>query len=465
MKSLSNSLLLPAACTSLLAVASAQEATQRPAWKFLRHDEDWSRFVQPEDGDALDAIKRVKLDESGDLWVSFGGRAETRLEVWDGFGFGATTPGNRDEFLLSRLMLHGDVHYGSLARLFVEGITAQSTDRDLPGGRRTLDMDTLDLQQAFLDVTPDAERKLRIRLGRQAFSFGSQRLVSALPWANTLNRWEGLTVLHQHGPWQVHGLLTWYVPVDKTDANERDDDRSLYGLYATRTPDKGGAGLDLYLLGDTRPNVTVNGSSGDERRHTLGSRSWGPFAECGDWEVEGAWQFGEVGDADVSAWMFTAVGGWKLTDCAGSPRVFAGLDLASGDSSSGGDVGTFHQLYPLGHAHLGYADVIGRQNIAALNVGVGWTLSTATAIAATAHAFRLMDTDDALYGVGGAASRPGGFRSAEVGEEFDLLLRHRLSAHFDLYAGYSHFFSGAAIAEGATDDGIDFAYAGASFTF
>lgn len=460
----SNAVLL-FAILALAPLAVAQEPLPRPAYKFLRQDEDWSRFVQPEGGAALDSFKRIAVDDSGNLWLSFGGRAEARFEAWDGFGFGAVTPGNEDEFLLSRLMLHADAHFGSVARVFVEGITAQSTDRDLPGGRRTLDMDSLDLQQAFLDVTPDPERKLRLRLGRQAFSFGNQRLVSALPWANTLNRWEGLSVLGQSGPWQVHGLLTWYVPVDKTEANERDDDRSLYGVYATRTPEKGGVGLDLYLLGDTRPNLTINGTSGDERRHTFGARGWGPFAERGDWEVEAAWQFGEVGSADVSAWMLTAVGGWKFPDGAGTPRLFAGLDLASGDSASGGDVGTFHQLYPLGHAHLGFADVIGRQNIAAANVGVGWTLGPATTLAATAHAFRLMDTDDALYGVGGTVSRAGGFDSADVGQELDVLLRHKLSTHFDVYAGYSHFFSGAAIAEGATDDDIDFAYVGAAFTF
>lgn len=447
--------------------AAAQEPSQRPAYKLFRQDEDWSRFVVPEAAEPGDHLKRVALDAEGDIWVSFGGRAEARYETWSGFGFGAVAPGDSDEFLLSRLLLHADTHLGERARIYLEGISAQSTDRDLPGGRRTLDMDTLDLHQAFLDVVTDidADRRLRLRAGRQVLSFGNQRLVSALPWANTFNRWEGLTALVTSGPWQVHALLTWYVPVDKTEGNERDDERGLYGAYATRAPEPGGVGLDLYLLGDTRPGVTINGTSGDERRHTAGVRAWGPFAGQGDWEIETAYQFGEVGDGDVSAWMFTGVVGWKLAQSPGKPRLFAGIDLASGDSAAGGDVGTFHQLYPLGHAHLGFADVIGRQNIAAANLGAGWALSAATTLSLTAHAFRLMDTDDALYGVAGTVSRAGGFDSAHVGEELDLLVRHKLTGHVDLYGGYSHFFSGAAIAEGATDDDIDFAYLGASFTF
>ena len=37
-------------------------------------------------------------------------------------------------------------------RVYVEGKSALATDRDLSGGRRPLDEDSLDLQNAFLDI-------------------------------------------------------------------------------------------------------------------------------------------------------------------------------------------------------------------------------------------------------------------------------------------------------------------------
>jgi hypothetical protein len=463
---------LASGCTSLSLLtpcAFAQETPPpRPAYKFFRQDEDWSKFVAPASGgDFSDPLKHIALDSEGKYWLSFGGRAEARFEAWDGFGFGATTPGDSDTFLLSRYLLHGDAHLGEHVRVFIEGMSAQSTDRDLPGGRRTADMDTLDFHLGFVDLmtTLGDGEKLRLRTGRQNFSFGNQRLVSALPWANTMNRWEGFTALYGSGPWAVHALLTWFVPIDKTEGNDRDDDRALYGLYATRAPVSGGIGLDLYWFGDTRPDVTINGTTGDEERHTLGTRGWGAFAERGDWEIETAYQLGEVGDEDVSAWMFTGVLGWKFPDAHWTPRVFAGVDLASGDGDSGGKVETFHQLYPLGHAHLGFADQLGRQNVASLNVGAGWTVSTATSFTVTAHTFRLMEKDDALYGVTGAAARVGPFDSAHVGEEVDFLVKHKFDRHLDFYAGYSHFFSGAAISDSGTDDDIDFAYLGVAFLF
>ena len=70
---------------------------------------------------------------------------------------------------------------GSNFRIFAEVKTANSTNRDLPGGKRPLDVDTLALQQAFFDYKID---KSRFRIGRQALSFGKQRLVSS-PFINS----------------------------------------------------------------------------------------------------------------------------------------------------------------------------------------------------------------------------------------------------------------------------------------
>ncbi|MBM3992412.1 MAG: hypothetical protein FJ298_15620 [Planctomycetes bacterium] len=321
-----------------------------PGYKLLRQDEDWSRFVATEGGDTFDPLKHIALGDS--RWLSVGGRIEAREEIWDGFGFGGTAPtgasrANSDNFAVSRMLAHADLTVGEHLRAYLELMTAQCTERDLQGGERITDVDTFEFQQAWFDLkTKLGDDKLRLRSGRQSFGFGNQRLVSSLPWANTLNRWDGFTALWNHGSWAVNGLLTWYVPVDRTETNTPDDEKSLYGIYATRAPQPGGTGLDLYLLGNTRPDIAINGTAiGDERRHTLGGRSWGAFAERGDWEVEGGWQTGEVGDADVNAWFLSGVAGWKPEVESLSPRIFVGIDLASGDRKPGGDVETFHQLW------------------------------------------------------------------------------------------------------------------------
>lgn len=450
------------------AIVHAQEPVpddHRPPYSFLRQMEDWSAFEAADPPtDPFDPIKHIDLSDDGDVWISVGGRAEARFESWRDFGFGG--PDTDDSFVVSRALLHADLHAGERFRLYVEGKTAQATSRDLPGGRRTLDLDTLDLQQAFVDVVlPMGEGTLTLRPGRQMLLLGAQRLVSPLPWGNTLRTWEGLTGVWQSGRWSVQGLATVFVPVDKTEFNSPDDDLPLYGLYAKRAPGDAGHGLELYALGNERPMVTVNGTTGDEERLTLGSRLWGPMAAPRtDYEFEGAWQTGEVGTADVDAWFLAAQVGWKPEGWAGEPRLWVGLDLASGDDAPGGDVGTFHQLFPLGHAYFGYIDAIGRQNIVDTSVGAKWKLNGSTGFSAALHAFRLMETTDALYNAGGAPSRTG-FDSSDVGMELDLVVDRRFDRHLAGYAGYSHFFAGDAIEETGPSEDIDFLYVGLRYTF
>ena len=163
-----------------LAAQAPSPRTPPPAYSPLRQNEDWSRVRGGDTDDPFDRLKHLDLNDTGSVWLSFGGRTDARFEAWDGIGFGATTPGNSDTFTLSRLTLHSDLHLGEHVRVFVEPRTAQSTDRDLPGGRRALDMDTFDLFQGFVDLAlplGDAD-SVRLRVGRQSFLFGNQRLVS-----------------------------------------------------------------------------------------------------------------------------------------------------------------------------------------------------------------------------------------------------------------------------------------------
>jgi Alginate export len=455
--------------TSLVLCAPAAYALQdavdegRSPYKFLRQGEDWSAFrISDPKVDLFDPLKRISLNDDGDIWVSFGGRVEARWEAWSNFAFDAS---NNDDFLLSRALLHTDLHVKEHLRFFIEGKTAQSTSRDLPGGVRTLDRDTLALQQAFVDFKfPLGDSSLTVRPGRQALSLGNQRLVSPLPWGNTLRTWQGLTGVWSRNRWQITGLATVYVPVDKTEFNKPDHGNKLHGLYAKRAPRAGGHGLELYWLHNEREDVTVNGTSGDERRETLGSRLWGPITGLLDYELEAAYQLGEVGSGDVSAWFLAADLGHRFANWAGKPRFWLGLDLASGDDEVGGDVGTFHQLFPLGHAFLGYIDAIGRQNIWDTSVGGQWQLDESSSGSLALHSFRVMDTADALYNAGGAAYRSG-FSSRDVGFEFDALVDRKFGRHSSAYLGYSHFFAGDAIAESGPAEDTDFLYLGVKYTF
>jgi hypothetical protein len=445
---------------------------ERPKTSFLRFNEDWSVLRDaPESAktDFWDPFKFVPLNNDGSMWASFGGSARMRLEVWDGFGFGDTSAAD-DEYLLWRLLLHADVHFGDNIRVFVEGKNAMATDRDLPGGRRTLDIDELDLEQLFGDVSFDIgdEARLTVRGGRQALLFGKQRLVSPLGWSNTLRRWDAIGGILDCEGWKVHGFWSQFVPVEKYEFNDPDHDSEFYGAYATGKVPTTDIGLDLYFLGlEKSDDVTFNGTTGEEDRYTLGGRLFGKFGDSGfDYDFEGAWQGGDVGDGDVNAFMIGSELGYRFQDIDWSPRLFVGFDYASGDDDPGGDVETFNQLFPLGHAYLGYIDIVGRQNIIDVNFGATCNPIERLTAKVAGHLFWRAETSDALYNAGGGVVRAGGLSDErEVGQEIDFTLTYKFDRHLTGELGYSHFFAGDFIDESGPDDDINFFYVQLQYTF
>ena len=449
---------------------------ERPAYRFLRQDEDWSAYGRSHDltstGDVLDPFKFVPLTSDGRIWLSLGGSLRARLESWNNFRFGLDPGvGHDDTFLLSRALLHADLHLGPADRIFVEGKTAQSTDRDLQGGTRPLDVDSLALQQAFWDHTLSmGEGELTLRLGRQMLLLARQRLVSPLPWGNTLRSWDGASAFWQEGSWKTQAFWTLFDPVDPGGFNKPASDQAFYGVHATRFPG-GSRRLDLYFYGYDRGTATFNGTSGTEERYTLGLRSHDELGSTLEYDLECAYQLGRVGAGDVSAYMLALELEHRPDGSELSPRLWFGLDIASGDQNTGGDVQTFNQLYPLAHAYLGYLDTIARQNVLALTCGGELTLTEGWTGRLDLHHFRLMSDSDALYDASGAVVVPGGTStSSDVGFEIDLTTSYRLDRHTVVSGGVGHLFAGsliddAALVTGSGGDDINFAYAAIQFTF
>jgi len=469
-----------ALCTAApLALAQGEEApsSERPGFSLAnRQNEDWSRFdPAAEDSgrfyDTLDDFKHIDLADDANVYLSIGGSARARYEHFENFGFG---PGNDDGFLLTQFRLHGDLHVGENLRFFIEGKSAFSTDRNLPGMQRTLDNDELALQQAFADLKLDwgEEGTVTLRAGRQQLLFGKQRLVSPLPWANTLRAWDGVSAIVEAGGWKYHAFWTQFAPVRKYDFNQSDRHTQFFGLYASGLLcAEHGLSADLYFLGldQDDPTNTYNGTTGAERRYTVGGRLFGKIGDTGwDYDTEAAYQFGDVGSADINAWMFAGELGYAYGD-DWKTRAFLGFDYASGDDNAGdGDVETFNQLFPLGHAYLGYIDVVGRQNIMDFSVGASAKPMDKLTVRAALHVFWRASDNDALYNAGGGVVRGGGLAGSRyVGAELDLTAKYKLDANTTLLLGYSHFFVGDFVEDAtpAADDDIDYFYAQVQWVF
>jgi len=445
-----------------------QPSVQLPSYQNLRYQEDWSvlRGVD-ESSPSKRPLKFIPLNEKETVFLSIGGQARGRLETWSNFGFGG--PGSRDDtFGLLRLRFHGDLIAGRHFRFFAEGKSALATSRDLPGGLRTLDVDTIALQNAFLDFSvPFQEGSFTVRSGRQELQFGKQRLVSPLDWANTRRTFDGFRGILKQGNWRVDGFWTRFVRTQKYSFNQNDSGSDLFGLYAIgKLPAK--LAVDFYWLGLDRNQNVWGGVSGEELRHSIGARLDGPISDTPlDFDLETAYQFGDHASRDIRAFMFASQMGYRLSDLPGAPRLTFGFDYASGDEDPlYAKVNTFNQLFPLAHAYLGFIDIVGRQNIINLTPGVALKPANPLTLRFDLHFFWRADLNDAFYHAGGGIVRPGNpLLSRRLGSEMDWTLQYRMNRHTVVTGGYSHFFPGPFIKESGPAEGIHFAYIMIQYTF
>jgi len=159
-------MLLGLALQVLCVVSGAQPAAaqvdkaageiKRPAYQTLRFDEDWSVLKgvdMSKTDDFWDRLKFIPLTPDQNVWLSIGGQVRERGEHFDEFQFGASAPERSDTYLLSRLRLHTDLHVTPYFRLYAEGRSALSVDRDLEGGNSTGYYDQADLMNGFVDIT------------------------------------------------------------------------------------------------------------------------------------------------------------------------------------------------------------------------------------------------------------------------------------------------------------------------
>jgi len=439
-------------------------STPAPEYQNVRYLERWNSPSESASAAWHQRIKYLPLNGAGSVYLSLGGQLRLRSESWWSFGF---REGIDDTFGLSRLRLHGDLYLGPHVRFFLEGKSSLAADRDLPGGLRTLDVDTIDLQNGFLELR-DSDESMGIKVGRQELQYGKQRLVSPLDWANTRRTFDVARASVRPAGWNIDGFWGRVVQVRKYEFNtSMPGEGDFYGFYATKNFAPKSLQLDLYWLGLNRRSAVFGSLTAKEERQTFGARLGGNWLPSGDFDLESAFQTGDYGNRRILAAMFTAQAGYTWNRAAWSPRTYINFDYASGDGDpADGRLGTFNQLFPLGHAYLGFIDFVGRQNIEDLSLGVTGAPARRLRFSADWHNFWRAERNDALYNAGGSVVRRAGEGlSRSVGRELDLTTRYSFNRHLTTELGYCHFFPGPFLTVLGPDQPIDFVYLQVVSTF
>lgn len=247
------------------------------------------------------------------------------------------------------------------------------------------DVNTLEVVQAYIagDFAASKGTRVALQAGRFVLNLGSRRLVAADDYRNTTNGYTGLRadIKTRDG---TNATLIYTLPQVRLPEDQASVLRNRSGL------DK--ESFDLRLWGGLiwRPRTvfgaTVETSyfrlqerdkpgrlSRDRDLHTIGARLIRePASGKADFEVEGAWQFGQVSAStqatartlDVDAWFLHADAGYTIPGPA-RLRLSVEYDRASGDGP-GRSYGRFDTLFGMRRADFspsGVLAAIGRTNI------------------------------------------------------------------------------------------------------
>ncbi len=409
----------------------------------LRYDEDFRYLDEYPELREAEPRRWLKNLPVGDDWrVDVGGEFRLRMEARTNAVF-SSVPQTQNTQQNYRWLLHANVRYRNLFRLFAQGIVAHVEDQD--GPFQPAQENHGDVQQLFGDLRILGEDvPLTLRVGRQELAYGIYRLVGPLDWVSNRRRFDAVKLFYTSDTWDIDAFYAKPVVVELHSADRWNEDHDFYGLYATYKGIPGHV-VDGYFFAIDRTEDTLNpnGHSGDQSIYTFGTRFAGK-AGGWDYDTELSGQWGQWAGDTVQAWSWAIDGGYTFANVPLSPRLSSGFDVTTGDRNPEDDeVGTFNQLFPFDHVCNGMLDLIGRQNITRTYVGLDlWPIPDKLKVSTVAHFYWLTAREDSIYEAGGTPylRDETGNSGGELGQELDLWIEWTITPYSSLMFGYAHFF-------------------------
>lgn len=374
------------------------------------------------------------------LVLSFAGTYRLRGESLDGFNVKTYGTGAREDYVLSRLRLDLDLRWESVLRIHAQVQDARAlgvsfTDEDFAGGNDPFH-DAFDINQLYLEIRP--ARRVAVKAGRQALSYGDRRVFGPGDWGNTGRyAWDAVRIEYEGRAVRSHALVGRFVLHDPGRwPNVRAGGPTAWASYHSfkKLPFE----LDLFYVHkyDGRGLVQGEAGTGNLSSHSAGVRIAGQSVGW-DYSVLLAGQFGRWGEDDIRArGLVLSLG--RTFDIGWKPHVIAQYVLGSGDRDPQDGVhGTFDGLFSGADTVLyGWMNLFFWQNLREYRVNVILTAARTVTLRGEYHRFELDQAADAWYFPGKPLRRdPAGLSGRFLGHEIDLTVRKRFSDRLDALGG------------------------------
>ena len=418
-------------------------------YSYLEHQNEYKK-------DPWDALKNIHLDKTGNSRLSIGGQFRPRFEHFTNRFW---VENDNVNYYSQRLALYSNIVLGKQIRFYTEFYHGYKS-----GDKEFAQSDDLAVFQSFIDFSfpIDENQELITRIGRQELSLGSQRLAGIREGPNIRQSYDMLKI---HWFYNKMNLQAFYgkevisgFSVFDNKSNLFDGNAinpSLWGIYTQFKIEKDIGKNELYYLGFHAKQARFNDVVGTETRHSLGLRRYGKIGKNIRYNTEIIYQFGKIGNSDISAFSIATDGYYKLNRVTLKPELGLKLEFSTGDRSlNDGRIQTFNPMF-VNPAHYSLSGTITPANLLSIHPSVSFELTEKWWVYTEWAYFKRNSENDALYKPTRFISVPAlPNQSKEIGHQFGLTSRYEINRQLAIELDFSYFIAGEYLSENNLDNNI-----------
>jgi Alginate export len=366
-----------------------------------------------------------------------------------------------DSYLLSRLRLKIEIRPKTWFSFVAESTDARVFFNDHVASTPP-NQNTWDFWQAYAELGNEKEGWFDVKVGRQIFAFGDERVIGPSNWLNQGRTFDAVRVDLHHPGYQVSLFASSALVSRDGVIDHHIQGNNLHGIYGSFKNLLPQTTIEPYVLWRVSPgNVSLSEDPGlgPLNETILGIRWVGNLPKGFDYATEMNREFGSIGPDSIHAWAGYWNAGRTFRNAWGHPRPFVEGNYASGTRNPNSRIwGTFDQVYPSAHDKIDFADQVGRRNVEQFRIGVGEKFGKKWTLKQTFEGIWLASARDALYASSGAPvlRSPNGTAGRHIGEEFDVINVFQLNSEVQIGFGYAHLFTGEFLKK--TSRGRDYNY-------
>jgi Alginate export len=380
-------------------------------------------------------------------WMTLDMELRGRLEEQSSLGY---VPGKDRLYVLTRVWggmyvrpTHWLTGYAQFMDLHALGLPLRDTAANM--------RDTFDLRQGYLDFHP--KQKFDLFVGRQELKFADERVIGISDWTNTSRTFDAVD-LRIGDKNRVDIFTSSVVIIHPTSLDTHGDGLTYHGVEGKISTVVPKTDIQPFVLVHALPRViSQQGTAGTETEVTFGSYYQTHLPLGFDSSGTGDLQRGSYSNDSIHAGAGIVRLGYVAANEPWKPHLEGEYDYATGNPHINPlRIGTYDQQYPSNHNAFGLVDLFGFQNIKQRRLNFSLAPASNLFLLIQGGSLHLASAHDGVYTGAGTvqfAAPAGGFKSDDMGSEFDVSGKYIFHKSLVVNVGMGHFFPGAVMTSAA----------------